>query len=244
MERIHRKVGLSQCGNIDVSERMMLTYRESGIEALELSCPANLADLPAAYFTDARKNAAAAGVELWTAHLPFVPFDTINIASLDKAVRASTVKLLSEIIRRYSESGVKTFVIHPSGEPNLDADRPNLLAASCESLATLAEVAAEVGSVIAVEDLPRTCLGRDSGEIKTLLSADDRVLIIDDFLACGNAMIGLMDLVRQAGGEVVGVSAAIEKGYQGGGDKLRAENIRVESLAIIDEMTENGIRFR
>jgi xanthine phosphoribosyltransferase len=79
---------------------------------------------------------------------------------------------------------------------------------------------------------------------RDLLSADDRVLIIDDFLACGNAMIGLMDLVRQAGGEVVGVSAAIEKGYQGGGDKLRAENIRVESLAIIDEMTENGIRFR
>jgi xanthine phosphoribosyltransferase len=79
---------------------------------------------------------------------------------------------------------------------------------------------------------------------RDLLSADDRVLIIDDFLACGNAMIGLMDLVRQAGGEVVGVSAAIEKGYQGGGDKLRAKNIRVESLAIIDEMTENGIRFR
>lgn len=77
-----------------------------------------------------------------------------------------------------------------------------------------------------------------------LLNANDRVLIVDDFLACGNAMIGLIDLVHQAGGEVVGVSAAIEKGYQGGGDKLRAENIRVESLAIIDEMLESGIRFR
>ena len=79
---------------------------------------------------------------------------------------------------------------------------------------------------------------------RDLLNEGDRVLIIDDFLACGNAMLGLIDLVRQAGGEVVGLSAAIEKGYQGGGDSLRAANIRVESLAIIDEMSESGIRFR
>ena len=79
---------------------------------------------------------------------------------------------------------------------------------------------------------------------RDLLNEGDRVLIIDDFLACGNAMLGLIDLVHQAGGEVIGVSAAIEKGYQGGGDELRASNIRVESLAIIDEMSESGIRFR
>ncbi len=79
---------------------------------------------------------------------------------------------------------------------------------------------------------------------RSLLSAGDKVLIIDDFLACGNAMLGLIDLVHQAKGEVVGVSAAIEKGFQGGGDKLRAAHIRVESLAIIDEMTDTGIRFR
>ena len=77
-----------------------------------------------------------------------------------------------------------------------------------------------------------------------LLHASDRVLIVDDFLACGNAVFGLMNLVSQAGGEVVGVTAAIEKGYQGGGDKLRAQGVRVESLAVIDEMTEAGIRFR
>ena len=79
---------------------------------------------------------------------------------------------------------------------------------------------------------------------RDLLNEGDRVLIIDDFLACGNAMVGLIDLVRQAKAEVVGVSAAIEKGYQGGGDSLRAANIRVESLAIIEEMSEMGIRFR
>ena len=77
-----------------------------------------------------------------------------------------------------------------------------------------------------------------------LLGPEDRVLIVDDFLARGNAVFGLMDLVAQAGGEVVGVTAAIEKGYQGGGDTLRARGVRVESLAIIDEMSETGIRFR
>ena len=79
---------------------------------------------------------------------------------------------------------------------------------------------------------------------RAFLNEGDRVLIVDDVLACGNAMIGLMDLVKQAGAELGGVSAAIEKGYQGGGDQLRAQNIRVESLAIIDEMSEQGIRFR
>jgi len=79
---------------------------------------------------------------------------------------------------------------------------------------------------------------------RAFLNEGDRVLIVDDFLARGNAMIGLIDLVKQAGAELVGVSVAIEKGYQGGGDQLRAANIRVESLAIIEEMSEQGIRFR
>ena len=77
------------------------------------------------------------------------------------------------------------------------------------------------------------------------LKEGDRVLLVDDFLACGNALLGLMDLVNQAGAETVGVAVAIEKGYQGGGDKLRAMGLRVESLANIDSMDEKkGIKFR
>ncbi len=79
---------------------------------------------------------------------------------------------------------------------------------------------------------------------KEFLSADDKVLIVDDFLAEGNAIRGLSELVKQAGGEVVGCAIAIEKGFQGGGDKLRKEGLKVESLAIIDEMTDNSIKFR
>ncbi len=72
----------------------------------------------------------------------------------------------------------------------------------------------------------------------------DKVLLVDDFLANGKALEGLLDLVSQAGAQVAGVSAAIEKGFQGGGDALRAKGIRVESLAVIDAMDDKSIVFR
>ena len=79
---------------------------------------------------------------------------------------------------------------------------------------------------------------------KDYLSSCDRVLITDDFLAGGNALKGLISIAKQAGAEVVGCCAEIEKGFQGGGDELRKEGYRVESLAIIDSMDDHGIMFR
>lgn len=76
------------------------------------------------------------------------------------------------------------------------------------------------------------------------LTGADRVLLVDDFLAAGNAFFGLLELCRQAGAEVAGFSAAIEKGFQGGGDKLREKGYKVESLAVIEKMTDSGIEFR
>ena len=76
------------------------------------------------------------------------------------------------------------------------------------------------------------------------IDIDENVLIVDDFLACGNAIRGLMDIVNQAGANTVGCAIAIEKGFQGGGDELRAEGIRVESLAIVDSMNDTAITFR
>ena len=76
------------------------------------------------------------------------------------------------------------------------------------------------------------------------LSPQDRVLIVDDFLALGNAVKGLIHMVDEAGATLVGVCSAIEKGFQGGGDALRAQGIRVESLALIDSMDDHSIRYR
>ena len=78
---------------------------------------------------------------------------------------------------------------------------------------------------------------------KKYIKADDRVLIIDDFLAKGKAVIGLLDILRQAGADVAGVGICIEKGFQSGGAYLRSTGLRVESLAIVD-LDENGdLRF-
>ena len=76
------------------------------------------------------------------------------------------------------------------------------------------------------------------------LSNNDNVLIVDDFLANGKALKGLLDIVAQAGASSAGAVCAIEKGFQHGGDELRTDGIRVESLAIIDSMEDGKIVFR
>lgn len=79
---------------------------------------------------------------------------------------------------------------------------------------------------------------------KQFLNENDCVLLIDDFLAVGNALNGLIDIVSQSGAKLAGAAIAIEKGFQGGGDALRARGIRVESLALIDSMEEGKITYR
>lgn len=81
---------------------------------------------------------------------------------------------------------------------------------------------------------------------KPYLGTDDKVLIVDDFLADGQAMHALIDLVHQAGGAVVGIAVAVEKGQQNGGKILRSEGYQLESIAIVESMDweTQTIRFR
>lgn len=76
------------------------------------------------------------------------------------------------------------------------------------------------------------------------LTSSDKVLIIDDFLANGEALRGLVEIVGQSGAELVGIGVAVEKGFQPGGAKLRAAGYHLESLAIIESADENGFVFR
>ncbi len=78
---------------------------------------------------------------------------------------------------------------------------------------------------------------------KKYLLPTDRVLIIDDFLANGAALQGLMELVSQAGATLVGAGIAVEKGFQPGGERIRSQGVRVESLARIKRMSPEGIEF-
>ncbi len=79
---------------------------------------------------------------------------------------------------------------------------------------------------------------------KKFLNENDKVIIIDDFLANGAALNGLLDVVKQAGASVEGLGIVIEKGFQGGGDKLREKGYNLHSLAVIDSMDNCEIVFR
>ena len=80
---------------------------------------------------------------------------------------------------------------------------------------------------------------------KDFLKPEDKVLIIDDFLANGAALMGLSQLVKDAGATLVGAGIVIEKGFQTGGELIRKSGVRIESLAIVDAMSEeDGITFR
>jgi len=79
---------------------------------------------------------------------------------------------------------------------------------------------------------------------KRHLTSEDRILIIDDILATGKAQKGLLDISSQAGAQVAGIGIVIEKGFQGGGDKLRDAGYNVQSLAIIDSMENETVIFR
>lgn len=80
---------------------------------------------------------------------------------------------------------------------------------------------------------------------KKFLGPEDKVLIVDDFLAVGKAMHGLLDVCKQAGAAVGGIGIAIEKGFQPGGAGLREQGYKLTSLAIVDEMDDSGhLRFR
>lgn len=79
---------------------------------------------------------------------------------------------------------------------------------------------------------------------KDFLAPGDQVLFIDDFLANGNAAKGIMDLVKQAGAELVGMGFIIEKAFQHGGDELRSQGIHVEPLAIIESLDNCEIKIR
>lgn len=78
---------------------------------------------------------------------------------------------------------------------------------------------------------------------KKFLTADDHVLIIDDFLANGCALLGLIDLIHEAGASIEGAGIVIEKGFQQGGKIIRDSGIHLESLAIVESMTDTDLTF-
>ena len=79
---------------------------------------------------------------------------------------------------------------------------------------------------------------------KKYINPGDNILVIDDFLANGQAVLGLKKIIEDAGANLTGVGIAIEKGFQNGGKEIRAQGVNLKSLAIVDSMTDDSISFR
>ncbi len=160
------KIGLSTTGE-KICEQTIKMYGEAGIEYIEISCGKQ--EIDSLDFERLKEWTDKYGVKIWSLHLPFYPFDEIDISN-EKLVDF-TVEYLSSLILRASKIGIDKFIIHPSGEPIEENQRSARMERSKKSLAILAEIAKGVGATICVEDLPRTCLGRSSGDILELLQA-------------------------------------------------------------------------
>lgn len=165
------KIGLSDCCMPDVpmSEKFRL-YAENGIEYMEISRGMNQQFLDLDFDEIKRLMSEYPEVKVWSVHLPFGPFNKINIASLDEELVKYSVEYFKKRLDSVASIGVKIAVIHPSGEPNSPEDREALLEIASNCLAELAEYAKQYGITVAVEDIPRTCLGNCSDEIKKLIS--------------------------------------------------------------------------
>lgn len=172
-----RKIGFSLCSK-PFDDAAMERYARAGIEAVEFSFAT---DVYATYdFAEGAKTARKCGIDPWSAHLPFLPFQSNNIASLDPTVRQSTITFQAELLKRVGEAEIPLAVIHPSGEPTPPEARAEMMKCAKDSLAALVEIAAREGVTLAVEDLPRSCLGRCASEIADLISVDERLRVCFD----------------------------------------------------------------
>ena len=171
------KIGLSSCSK-PLEEPLFRAYAEAGIEVMEVS--PNQGDFDSLDFAKLKRFADAYGVELRSFHLQYYPFTQVDISAPDGELRRASVKRLCGQIEKAADAGVGIFVVHPGSEPVDDSRREAHLLASGESMGELAEFAAKAGGVIAAEDLPRSCPGRDSGEMLRLLSADPRLRVCFD----------------------------------------------------------------
>jgi len=194
-----QKVGMSSCYKLRIDRPIFEEYAASGIEAMEISLPHD--QYAAIDWQATAKNARETGVELWSLHLPFSPFATNNIASLDKDVRRATLELHSELIKKAGNIGIPVSVIHPSGEPNPDEVRGEMLKYAADSLSRLAEIAAREGQRIAVEDLPRSCLGNCAEDIEYIISADERLEVCFDTNHL--LMYDNVEFVRKVGSRII-----------------------------------------
>lgn len=165
------KLGLSSCDK-KISDELFKSYKENGIEYIEISV-SSIDQSKALDFDLIDTLSKKYGITLWSFHLPFAPFEKIDISR--KELAEFSVSYCKELIERASKIGIKTFIVHASGEPIEEDKRAERMEMAKKSLFELASFAEKFGATIAVEDLPRTCLGRSASDVVELISAHENL---------------------------------------------------------------------
>ncbi len=171
------KIGLSSCG-FPLTEENFKALKESKIDVIEISMRSDL--YASIDYKELKSLSQRYEVGLWSYHLPFGPFSEIDISSLDRELRENAIRLYTKMIEEASDIGIDKFIVHPSGEPIAPKERGDRMQYSMQTLDILAEIAHRCGAVIAVEDLPRTCIGNTGDEIAALIGANDKLRVCFD----------------------------------------------------------------
>ena len=194
------QVGLSTNGK-EVNEELFVQYERAGIGAMEVALSE---DKYADFDYDTLKIwADNHNVKLWSLHLPFRPIENVNPAAFEESVRKGTTEYYTDIIKKAARIGIKIFVVHPnSNEPIEEGEmREERIMYVKECLNELAENAAKEGCVIAVENLPRSCIARNSDELLCLLSANEKLRVCYDT----NHLMGqeASEFIRAVGDKII-----------------------------------------
>ncbi|MBQ6825104.1 MAG: sugar phosphate isomerase/epimerase [Clostridia bacterium] len=181
----------------ELNDQLFSDIKASGIEVIELSYD-NYDNFD---FENAKMLSEKYPIELWSLHLPFLPFEEIDPSSLDENKRKYTFDLFMGIIEKASKIGINKVIIHPSCEPIPYEERAKRLEAAASFMSDLADEAHKFSIVIAIEDLPRTCIGKNSKEINYLLSANDKLRACFDTNHLLNEKI--TDFIKNVGEKII-----------------------------------------
>ena len=196
------EIGLSTNGK-EINEELFAKYEKAGITAMEIAVAPEQYDI--LDYRCLRRQAASHNVRLWSLHLPFRPETRVNMAASDKNIRKNTVEYYTDIIKKASDIGIKIFVVHSNCSEPVEEDkmRDERIDMVRECLDVLAENAYREGANIAVENLPRSCIGRNSAELQRVLAVNSKLRVCYDT----NHLMGetAQDFIRAVGDKIVTV---------------------------------------
>lgn len=170
------KLGLSTCAKV-INEELFRDYQNAGITHMEISGKDEMSTLD---YQMIGRLAQKYNICLWSCHLPFWAGGPKDIASLDDNERMKVLNYHVELMKKTAAVGIRIFVLHPSWEPIPDEARSQHMEKAKESIMYLADQAQKLGGILAVENLPRSCLGNCSDEILELVSVHPNAYVCFD----------------------------------------------------------------